>query len=290
MGLRLKFNLVLLLVFAIGLSVTGYISYDLLHKNARDEVVRNAGVMMEAALSMRAYTNMQIRPLIPYSDEVFHPQGVPAYSATEIMTALRKNYADYSYKEATLNPTNPRNKAVEWEADIVNAFRSVPDRGEISGVRDTPTGRSLYLARPFQIKDKACLACHTTAAEAPPAMVKIYGPNNGFGWKHMEVIGAQIVSVPMTLPIRNANRAFYTFMASLSAVFVLLFIILNVMMSLLIVRPITRMSDAADKISTGDMEIEEFSEAGKDEVALLGKSFNRMRRSLEKAIQLIDQK
>ncbi|MGE0559377.1 MAG: DUF3365 domain-containing protein [Burkholderiales bacterium] len=290
MGLRLKFNLVLLVVFLLGLGVTGYVSYDLLHRNARDEVLRNAGVMMEAALSMRGYTNTQIRPLIPYSETVFHPQSVPAYSATEIMTALRKKYADYSYKEAALNPTNPRDLAVEWEADIVNAFRAQPDRGEISGVRNTPTGPSLYLARPFQIKDKACLACHTTAAEAPPAMVKIYGPNNGFGWKHMEVIGAQIVSVPMDLPIRNANRAFYTFMISLSAVFVALFVILNIMMSLLIVRPITRMSGAADRISTGDMEIPEFDETGRDEVSLLAKSFNRMRRSLEKAIELIEQK
>ena len=31
MGLRLKFNLVLLLVFLIGLGATGYASYDLLH-------------------------------------------------------------------------------------------------------------------------------------------------------------------------------------------------------------------------------------------------------------------
>ena len=121
-------------------------------------------------------------------------------------------------------------------------------------------------------------------------MVKIYGTNNGYGWKHMEVIGAQIVSVPMDLPIRNANHAFYTFMASLSAVFVALFIILNIMMSVLIVRPITRMSKAADEISTGNMEIPEFSEGGGDEVALLRKSFNRMRRSLEKAISLIDDK
>ena len=177
---------------------------------------------------------------------------------------------------------------MEWETDIVNAFRSAPDRGEISGVRGTPTGLALYLARPFQIKDKACLACHTTAAEAPPAMVKIYGPNNGFGWKHMEVIGAQIVSVPMSLPIQNAKRAFYTFMASLSAVFVVLFIILNVMMSALIVRPVTRKSKAADEISTGNMEIPEFSEKGGDEMASLSKSFNRMRRSLEKAIELIE--
>jgi len=288
MGLRLKFNLVLLVVFVLGLGVTGYISYDLLHRNARDEVLRNAGVMMEAALSMRGYTVAQVRPILPYDPDKFHPQSVPAYAATEIMAQLRKKYSDYTYKEAALNPTNPRNRAVEWESDIVNTFRSNPEHGEISGTRDTPTGPSLYLARPFQIKDKACLACHTTADMAPASMVKIYGPNNGFGWKHMEVIGAQIVSVPMALPIQNANRAFYTFMASLSAVFVALFIILNAMMSLLIVRPITRMSKAADEISTGNMEIPEFSESGGDEVALLRKSFNRMRRSLEKAIELIE--
>ena len=288
MGLRLKFNLVLLLVFAVGLGITGYISHGLLQRNAQDEVLRNAGMMMEAALSVRGYTNTQIRPLIPYDNEVFHPQSVPAYSATEIMGAMRKKYADYSYKEATLNPTNPRNKAVEWESDIVMAFRNDPERGEISGIRDTPTGQSLFLARPFQIKDKACLNCHTTAEQSPPAMVKIYGPNNGYGWKHMEVIGAQVVSVPMALPVRNANRAFYTFMLSLSAVFLTLFIILNVMMSLLIVRPIRRMSAAADKISTGDLDIAEFGESGKDEISLLGKSFNRMRRSLVKALDMID--
>jgi protein-histidine pros-kinase len=288
MGLRLKFNLVLLVVFVLGLGVTGYISYDLLHKNAREEVVRNAGVMMEAALSMRGYTVAQVRPLLPYDPETFHPQSVPAYAATAIMDQLRKKYSDYTYKEAALNPTNPRNRAVEWETDVVNSFRNNTELKELSGTRETPTGPSLYLARPFQIKDKACLACHTTADMAPAAMVKIYGPNNGFGWKHMEVIGAQIVSVPMALPILNANRAFYTFMGSLTAVFVALFVILNVMMSVLIVRPVTNMSKAADEISTGNMEIPEFSEAGGDEMALLRKSFNRMRRSLEKAIELIE--
>ena len=57
-------------------------------------------------------------------------------------------------------------------------------------------------------------------------------------------IGAQIVSVPMALAVANANRAFYTFMISLATVFVVLFIILNIMLSLLIVRPIRRMSAA----------------------------------------------
>lgn len=290
MGLRLKFNLVLLVVFLLGLGVTGYESHELLHKNAREEVLRNAGVMMESALSMRGYTVAQVRPLLQSDAETFLPQGVPAYAATEIMTLLRKKYPDYAYKEAALNPTNPRNRAVEWETDIVNAFRNDPAKTEVTGVRQTPTGPSLYLARPFQIKDAACLSCHTTAEMAPPAMVKIYGTSNGFGWKHQEVIGAQIVSVPMALPIENANRAFYTFMTALTIVFVVLFILLNVMLSVLVVRPIRLMSQAADQISTGSTDVADLKEKGKDEVAQLAKAFNRMRRSLEKAIQLIDAK
>jgi protein-histidine pros-kinase len=290
MGLRLKFNLVLLFVFILGLGVSGYVSYGLLHDTARDEVLRNAGVMMEAALSMRQYTVSQVRDKLVQKEDEFLPQSVPAFAATEIMNQLRKKYPDYAYKEAALNPTNPRDRAVEWEADIVNAFRNDPGRGEISGTRSTPTGTSLFLARPFQIKDPACLACHTTSEIAPASMVKLYGSNNGFGWKLNEVIGAQVVSVPMSLPIQNANRAFYTFMASLTGVFTVLFIILNIMLSFMIVRPITVMSDAADRMSTGDLEIPEFDESGRDEVSLLAKSFNRMRRSLEKAISLIDQK
>ena len=288
MGLRLKFNLVLLAVFVVGLGVTGYVSYELLHRNARDEVLRNAGVMMEAALSMRSYTVGQVRPNLAVDPDKFLPQSVPAFGATEIMTLLRKKYPDYAYKEAALNPTNPRNRAVEWENDIVNTFRNDPAQTEISGMRDTPTGRSLYLARPFQIKDPACLSCHTNAEMAPASMVKIYGPNNGFGWKLNEVIGAQIVSVPMNLPIRNANHAFVTFMSSLTVVFAVLFVLLNMMLTMLIVQPITQLSEAADQISKGKLDIAELPASGKDEVSQLGQAFNRMRRSLEKAISLID--
>ena len=288
MGLRLKFNLVLLAVFVTGLGVTGYVSYELLHRNAREEVLRNAGVMMEAALSMRSYTVGQVRPNLAVDPDKFLPQSVPAFGATEIMTLLRKKYPDYAYKEAALNPTNPRNRAVEWENDIVNTFRNDPSQAEISGMRDTPTGRSLYLARPFQIKDPACLSCHTNAEMAPASMVKIYGSNNGYGWKMNEVIGAQIVSVPMNLPIRNANRAFVTFMSSLAVVFAVLFVVLNMMLTALIVQPITQLSEAADQISKGRLNIAELPASGRDEVSQLGQAFNRMRRSLEKAISLID--
>lgn len=287
MGLRLKFNLVLAAVFLVGLAASGTISYNLLHGNARAEVLRNAGVMMEAALSMRTYTVDRVRPALRISEEEFLPQSVPAFGATQIMTLLRKKYPDYFYKEAALNPTNLADRAVEWETDIVNAFRNDENLKESFGVRNTPSGPSLYLARPLTIRDGACLVCHSTPAAAPPAMIKAYGPSNGFGWKLNETIGAQIVSVPMALPVAAANRAFYTFMASLAAVFAVLFVSLNLMLSMMIVRPIRAMAEAADRISVGDTDITDLKASGRDEVSVLARSINRMRRSLEKAIKLI---
>ena len=288
MGLRLKFNLVLVVVFLAGFAAAGFVSRELLQENARDEVVRDARLMMEAAGSVRTYTVDQIRPhLIKQLDEVFLPQTVPAFAATETINTLRKKYSEYSYKEATLNPTNPRDRTLDWEADLVNRFRDHADLKEIVNERQSSNGRSLFIAKPIQISNPACLQCHNTAADAPPTMVKIYGDSNGFGWKHNEIVGAQLVSVPMEVPLQKAERAFTTFMGSLAAVFVAVFIVLNIMLSWLIVRPIRKMSESADKICTGDFGEPEFKEKGGDEVAVLGSSFNRMRRSLEKAMQMI---
>jgi HAMP domain-containing protein len=289
MGLRLKFNLVLLAVFGLGLLACGYLSYTLLERNARDEVSRNAGLMMEAALAIRSYTIEQVRPHLELQlMRVFLPQSVPAYAATETLNTLRKKYIDYSYKEATINPTNPRNRAGDWESDLIRTFRDKPDAAELLGERDTPTGRVLYIARPIQINNPACLTCHSTPEAAPATMLKLYGAANGFGWKHNEIVGAQIVSVPMSLPIRNARHAFLTFMGSLTAVFALAFLVLNVMLARIIVRPVSRMSEAADQVSVGNFEVPEFAEAGKDEIARLGRAFNRMRRSLQTAMKMIE--
>ena len=290
MGLRFKFNLVLVLVFLAGFVAAGLVSRELLQENARNEVVRDARLMMEAAFAVRAYTIDKIRPhLIKQLDEVFLPQTVPAFAATEAINTLRKTYPEYSYKEATLNPTNPRNRTSDWEADLVNRFRQFPDIKEIVSERQSSTGRSLFIAKPIQISNPACLQCHSTPSAAPPTMLKIYGEANGFGWKHNEIVGAQVVTVPMELPLKNAERTFVTFMTSLAAVFAVAFVVLNVMLTWMIVRPIRSMSQAADQISTGDFGQPEFSEKGKDEMAVLGSSFNRMRRSLEKAMQMIDQ-
>ena len=289
MGLRLKFNLVLIAVFAVGILSSGWISRRILQDNAKDEVVRNAGLMMASAQAVRTYTVQQVKPNLELQlMRVFLPQSIPAYAATEVFNTLRKTNSEYSYKEATLNPTNPRDKTVEWEADLVNQFRNDAELKELNGIRDTPTGPSLYIAKPMKITDEKCLVCHSTVDAAPKSMIQKYGPSNGFGWKHNEIIGAQIISVPMAVPLAKADAAFKTFMISLGAVFLLAFVVLNITLSVMVIRPIVRMSRAADEVSTGNMQIPEFAVTSKDEIGVLASSFNRLRRSLEKALKLLE--
>lgn len=290
MKLLWKFNLVFLLVFAIGLGVSAYVSRQLLQKQGREEVVDRARLMMEKALAVRNYTTTQITPLLETQMKYsFLPQSIPAFAATEVITALRTKYPDYSYKEAVLNPTNPRDRAIEWEADIVTQFRTDPQRKEFIGERDTPSGRSLYIARPIQIVNPGCLRCHSTVEAAPRTLIERYGNANGFGWNHNEIVGAQIVSVPMEVPLQRARDAFGVVMASLAAVFVAIGVALNLMLWKMVVQPISRLSAVADQVSLGDMNAPPFEErGGRDEIAVLSASFNRMRRSLVEALKMLE--
>jgi protein-histidine pros-kinase len=231
----------------------------------------------------------EIRPLLNRIDtDEFLPQTVPAYAATENMKRLRKTYPDYSYKEAALNPTNPEHKATSWEEDIIQYFRNYQDVKEYSGVRSTPTGQYLFLGRPFKISKKGCLVCHSTPDAAPASMVKKYGAHNGFGWKHNEIIGAQIVNVPMAIPIARADATFKVFMIVLAGVFAAIWLVLNVFLHLIIIRRVNKIAAKAEEISKGNMSVAEFDQSGKDELSSLGHSFNLMYRSLSSAVKLLD--
>lgn len=289
MKLIVKFNLALSLVILIGLAAAGYVSHELLQRNAREEILQNARIMMQGSLAARGYTISQINPLLQNQlNYEFLPQTVAAYAATEYFNELRKEYPDYTYKEATLNPTNPRDRAADWEADIVNTFRNNSSQTEIMGERDTPSGRTLFLARPIQIKDPACLRCHSVPDAAPASMIARYGTANGFGWQHNEIVGAQVVSVPMALPIQRADATFRVFMTLLAALVAFIFVLLNILLITLVVRPVKRLASIADRVSLGEMDVEEFPVRGRDEISTLAESFGRMRKSLVHALKMLE--
>ncbi len=288
MRLLLKFNLVFVLVFALGLTATGYVSWRLLERNARDEIAQNARLLMDAALSTRSYTGSQVGPLLQTQMKyTFLPQSLPAYAAAEVFSDLRKKHTEFSYKEAALNPTNPRNRAVDWESDIITQFRNNKDSKEIIGDRETPSGRSFYVARPMRAGE-SCLPCHSTVDAAPKTMIERYGPANGFGWVLNDVIAAQIISVPTEIPLNRAKEAFTVFMGSVGVVFVVIGIVLNAMLWALVIRPIGQLSRFADRVSLGELDIPEFKRTSGDEIGVLSRSIARMRTSMVQAMKMLE--
>jgi len=281
--------MVLIAVMLICLVATGYFAHFILHRNAKNEVIQYASLMLEMAQAVRGYTVGEIRPLI--KDKMIHeflPQSVPAYAATQSFNKLRQKHPEYSYKEATLNPTNLRDRATDWEVDVIQDFAKDENKKQIIGVRKTPTGTSLFLSQPIRITNPACLTCHSEPAKAPETMTVKYGNSNGFGWKLNEIVGAQIVTVPMALPIKMANQIFIIFMAFVLAIFAFIIIVLNLMLRFIVVKPITEITIMAGKVSMGRMDTPEVLFNSKDEISLLATSFNRMRRSLQKAIKMLE--
>jgi HAMP domain-containing protein len=290
MKLLLKLNIVMIVVFLIGLAAAYNVADRLLQENARAEIQDHARIMMESAMAVRIYTSKQINPLLKTQMRYqFLPQSVAAYSATEYFNNLRLKFPDYAYKEATLNPTNPRDRAVDWEVDVVNRFRENPDVKEVVGEREGATGKVLYLARPLRIVDEACLECHSSVAVAPQTVRDKYGDANGFGWQLKDVVGAQIVSVPYDVPVKRANAALRNFVYLLVGVFAFLFIVVNIVLGAIVVRPVRKLAEIADQVSKGNMDAPEFPSGGSDEIGTLVDSFNRLRRSLVEALNMLQQ-
>jgi protein-histidine pros-kinase len=59
------------------------------------------------------------------------------------------------------------------------------------------------------------------------------------------------------------------------------------MLRRIVINPVTRMAALADEVSKGKGDTPEFTVDGDDEIAVLSASFGRMRRSLEKAMDML---
>src|SRR5271165_3133976 len=291
MKLLTKLNLVLIVFYGAGGLIIAHFAYGFLMQNAREQVLQQAELMMASARATRDFTSEQIKPLLLKNQEHetnFLPQTVPAFSAATVFNNMRKTYPEYSYREATINPTNLVDRADDWESDIIRYFNDHPGDKKLVGERDTPAGRQLYLARPMAVT-ASCLECHSTPDVAPAAMIKKYGSVNGFGRNLNQIITAQIVSVPMSVPLSVADDAYRRLLFFLIATFVVTMIAMDSALYLLVIRPLHKVSAAADRISKGETDLPELNVQGKDEIADVTASFNRMHVSLAKALKMLDQ-
>jgi HAMP domain-containing protein len=290
MKLLSKFNILLIFVFGLGMALIATNARSFLLDDAKKSVLSQAELVAANASATRDYTEDEVSPILentPDHKDLFLPQTIPFYAATATLNRVRKAFPDYTYREATLNPTNLADRADDWETDIINHFRNHPDERQLVGERNGAVGESLYLARPIAAQT-GCLVCHSLPSRAPEAMLKRYGSQNGFGWKPDEIVAAQIISVPMTVPVKLANEGFHRLLITLGSIFFAAIALIDLGMYFIVIQPLRRVSESADRISTGEINLPPLPVNGKDEIAKVTTSFNRMHTSLKKAMEMLE--
>ena len=239
MGLLVKFNVVLIILFCSGVGFIAHHVKGLTDKNALQSVTHEAQLLLEQMIALRKYTVSEISPLLRaggYEDS-FHAQSVPAYAATQVANLFKENRSEYNYKEAVFNPTNPRDNAAPWEEKIINRFIEDESLTKLVGKRLINRTKVLYIAQPIKINNAGCLVCHSVPEAAPESMIEQYGKRRGFGWKLGEIVGIQMMTVPFTLPDEVANKTFKEILIILVGVFIFLLLALNALFYALVVSP-----------------------------------------------------
>lgn len=294
MKIGTKVNIILLIVFLLGILISGIALSNVLETKAKDEINSKALALMQINNSIRNYTNDRVQPwLLPKlnTQENFIPEAIPTYSVREVFEYFRSSpdYASFLYKDAALNPTNLRDKADDFEAKIVKRFRREGNTNSVSGFRTVSGTKLYYTAKPFQVKKDTCLRCHSTPERAPKSQLNTYGKNNGFGWKLNDIVAAQIIYVPAEQILQNAHNSFVLVTGIVAIVFTAIIIIMNLLLKRTVLLRIKKIAIVAEQVSVGDMNAS-FGRQNKDEIGDLAEAFKRMKYSLEIAMNMLNNK
>jgi CRP-like cAMP-binding protein/HAMP domain-containing protein len=252
--LGLKFIVVLAIVFLCGILLSGLLLSSAAHQQAEQQVSTQATMLMEMVNAVRSYTNNQVQPLFKdrlNDSSAFIRESIPSYAARQSFEYLRKRpgFKDHFYKDAALNPTNPRDLANTFEADLVQKFRQNPDLKELSGFHEVADKNLFYVARPLAIKQQSCLQCHSTPSRAPKSQIATYGSERGFGWQMNQIVAAQTIYVPAEEVFQSYNQQLLLMMGVFAAIFAVVLLLINTLLDRMVVQPIVPMARLTQKIT-----------------------------------------
>ncbi|MBL8515762.1 MAG: HAMP domain-containing protein [Betaproteobacteria bacterium] len=171
------------------------------------------------------------------------------------MSRIKSAFQTLDYRVLPATPTSIGTVLPDLP-DLAARFKAQGAPTELSGEIGKNGARRYYLARP--IRDA-----------------------NG------QVSGVRLVTLGTQFYVHDAERALYTLMGSMLGIFVIVFIMLNILLDRMIIRPIAQIAKTADEISVGNLDLPEIKPESRDEIGVLVVAFNRLRRSTEEAIRML---
>lgn len=270
-------------VVVLALLVGGGGMWWALRAQALASIQDEARTLLVTATAIRSYTTQEVLPHLDRNG-LFQPASIPSFAAQSVFARVTDDQARYSYREPTLNPTNPIDLPTEFEAGLIRSFRADASLTEQFGLHMQDGTQLAYLARPIRISDESCLSCHSTSEAAPAAMVERYGRVNGFGWQMGETVGIQLLIVPADRELQNTNELVLILLAGLAALFALTYFALSSALQSNIVEPLQALSKRAEEASLGLDSGPEDEDTGSEEIRSLSIAIRRLAISMKRAL------
>ena len=290
-SLKVKFNLLLTLVFLLGVCLSGLALSKILYWQAEQKLTEEGQILMQMMEEVKYYTSEHWLNSYQQRSErnriaEFQKSFIPAYAASQVFGNFKQTaeFEQYQYKEATTNPTNLNDLPDRFERRLIESFKQDEKLDVSSGYVQKSNQQFYYIARPLTVKDSSCLQCHSTPEAAPAKMIELYGDKNGFNWKLNQLTSAQTIYVPTNDIAMDVRRGMLVFMPTLTGIFSLLMLSVSQMLYYTVTKPIDRLTKVANQLSLGNLKVNKNWQLDylrkltqrKDESGILARSFLNM--------------
>jgi len=220
----------------------------------------------------------------------------PALATRELsLLSIREN--GWSFKVVSDRYMAPQDKPDAWES---RALKTIETQKPKAGETWEWDGKNFRYAKAIYVK-KSCLKCHGTPQQIKPFFMKAlkakYGKNveRAINYKAGDLRG--IISITIT-PNNLISSVFSAIDIWIVLALILTFIVFMgfaMAIKMDVIRPIKKLTDAAEAISLGDLDVDLGvehlkDEDVKDEIARLAVAFDRMRSSLKSALRRLREK
>lgn len=289
MGIRAKFIIIISVLSLLATIAIGYTSYMLSRQNALADA-KSKGEMLFSYINASSkffskYQKPRIDELVTDKDK-FIPELMSRFVVTRMEYDLfSETQKGYQFKQATIDPLWPDNKADAEELKIIQYFASNPSAKNKEGIIERDGEQFFYAAKPVRIEQDFCLDCHGTPDTAPKEQQDIYGTEHGYNWKLNDTVSASMVYVSITHALATAQQsALKIFFIGIGCLLVTI-ICIWVFLDRGVVGPIIRLSETAKNISIGKNLCDSAHSDTKDEIGVLANSIDRLRISVNKLLK-----
>ena len=209
--------------FVVGLSVImavlGIFFAVIISMNLRHQLITDtehkATLVLTQAEAIQAYVRQVLRPSmyehLPPDSFLLEAMST-SYVTRRIMSDLNAQGDPFRYRRVAQGARNPDYEADPFERALMDRFAKDSELARVAELTDRD-GEEVYVAaRPVRF-DASCLHCHGDPAGAPKALIDRYGDTRGF-WRHDgELVGLDLVTMPITGPMGQIKGATIGYLA-----------------------------------------------------------------------------